>query len=97
MRSQNPITRLVLLAPAVLTALVVSGCAAPTKRPPAQVETVDPAGFTITEDVRLDQDVLGEYDRAMQLLGQERYPEGIALLEQVTTSAPNVTAPFINL
>ena len=82
---------------ALLAALMLAACATPSTRPPTQVESVDATGFTITEEVRLGSDVRAQYDEAVRLLDQERYAEGIALLTRVTTEAPGVTAPFINL
>lgn len=55
------------------------------------------AGFTITEQVRIGGSARTEYERALQLLGQERFAEGIALLESVTVSTPDATAPYIDL
>lgn len=54
-------------------------------------------GFTITEQVRIGGDVRADYERALGLLRQDRYAEGIALLEAVTEAAPDVTAPYIDL
>jgi Flp pilus assembly protein TadD len=92
----QPTKRLRAVGP-LAAALMLAACAAPSTRSPTQTETVDATGFTITEEVRLGSDVRAKYDEAVRLLDQERYPEGIALLEQVTVDAPNVTAPFINL
>ena len=38
-----------------------------------------------------------QYESALRLLDQERYPQGIALLLEVIEKAPDVTAPYINL
>lgn len=61
-----------------------------------EVQTSE-TGFTITEQVRIPGDVRADYDRALALLEQSRYDEGIALLQTVTEKAPDVTAPFIDL
>ncbi|MBN1239915.1 MAG: tetratricopeptide repeat protein [Gammaproteobacteria bacterium] len=61
-----------------------------------KIET-DEAGFTITEQIRISGDVREEYDAAVQLLRQERYDEGIAMLVAVTEKAPEITAPYIDL
>lgn len=61
-----------------------------------EIET-NPSGFTITEQIRIAGDVRAEYDRALQLLEQSRFDEGIALLREITEMAPDVTAPFIDL
>ncbi len=57
----------------------------------------DEAGFTITEQVRIAGDARDRYDRAMLLLSQERYAEGIPLLVEVTEMAPGVTTPYVDL
>ena len=85
------------LGTAMAAALLLAGCAASPTRRPNLVETVDSYGFTITEEVRLSGDVRADYDRAVQLLAQQQYTQGIAMLQKVTTEAPNVTAPYINL
>jgi Flp pilus assembly protein TadD len=61
-----------------------------------EIET-DATGFTITEQVRIGSDARADYDRALVLLRQERYDEGIPLLVAVTETAPDVTAPYIDL
>jgi len=61
-----------------------------------EIETSE-TGFTITEQVRISGDVRADYDRALTLLEQERYGEGITILRTVTERAPDVTAPFIDL
>lgn len=55
------------------------------------------AGFTITEQVRIGSDARTDYERAIGLLRQERYAEGIALLVEVTAMAPDATAPYVDL
>lgn len=77
--------------------VLFAGCATQAPRSRSLVESVDGYGFTITEDVRLDGDLLAQYDRSVQLLAQEQYAQGIAVLERVTAAAPDVTAPHINL
>jgi len=61
-----------------------------------EIET-DATGFTITEQVRISGDVRADYERALQLLHQNRYDEGVPLLVMVTQRASDVTAPFIDL
>jgi Flp pilus assembly protein TadD len=58
---------------------------------------LNPTGFTITEQVRIDGDARLEYERALTLLRQERYAEGIAILVAVIEMAPEVTAPYVDL
>lgn len=61
-----------------------------------EIET-DETGFTITEQVRIAGEARVRYDRALSLLRQERYAEGIPLLVAVTETAPDVTAPYVDL
>lgn len=64
----------------------------------AEVETTqDATGFTITQDIRVSGDVRTDYESAVRLLQQEKYPEGIALLVKVTQGAPTAIAPYIDL
>jgi tetratricopeptide (TPR) repeat protein len=67
------------------------------KRRPARLDVLDATAFTITEPVRVNADVRSQYDSALQLLGQERYERGIALLLEVIEKAPDLAAPYINL
>jgi tetratricopeptide (TPR) repeat protein len=71
--------------------------AAQPKHRPARLDVVDAMTFTITEQARIGGDVRSQYDGALRLLEQERYPEGIAVLLEVAQKAPDVTAPYINL
>lgn len=61
-----------------------------------EIETSE-TGFTITEQIRITGEVRANYERALQQLQQGRYEEGIALLRGITETAPDVTAPFIDL
>jgi len=70
--------------------------AAPKHRP-ARFDVVDVTAFTITEQARVSGDARAQYESALRLLDQERYPQGIALLLEVIEKAPDVTAPYINL
>ena len=47
--------------------------------------------------MRVAIDTRSDYDSAVRLLEQEQYEQGIALLLKVTESAPDVTAPHIDL
>lgn len=58
---------------------------------------VQESGFTITEQARIGNAARTDYERAIDLLRQERHVEGIALLEQVVETTPDVTAPYIDL
>jgi Flp pilus assembly protein TadD len=63
----------------------------------AQVAIQEDAGFTITEDVRISNDVRFEYEQALLKLEQGQYEQGIELLESVTSAAPDLSAPRIDL
>ena len=82
-----------------LSASLVASCATTTEpvRPPANVEIQEEVGFTITEDVRIGGDVRADYETALSYLQQGRHEEGIELLEQVAESAPELSAPRIDL
>jgi Flp pilus assembly protein TadD len=70
---------------------------AATKTRPAKLEVVDDLSFTITEQARISGEARAQYESALQLLGRERYEQGVALLLEVVERAPDVTAPYINL
>jgi tetratricopeptide (TPR) repeat protein len=70
---------------------------AATKARPAKLEIIDDSAFTITEQARISGEARAQYESAVQLLEQERYEQGIALLLEVIEKAPDVTAPYINL
>jgi Flp pilus assembly protein TadD len=67
------------------------------RRQQARLEIQDDYGFTITEQVRISGDVRAEYQSALSLLEQNQFDRGITMLREVTESAPDVTAPHINL
>lgn len=78
---------------------VLYGCAttaAPDKEV-AQVAIQEDAGFTITEDARISNDVRFEYEQALLKLEQGQYEQGIELLESVTAAVPDLSAPRIDL
>jgi len=85
---------------AVLAAatFLISACATTeTTRPPARIEIQEEVGFTITEDVRISGNVRADYEAALTYLEQGRHEEGIALLEVVAETAPELSAPRIDL
>jgi tetratricopeptide (TPR) repeat protein len=71
--------------------------AATPKHRAARLDVVDAMTFTITEQARISGEVRSQFDSALRLLEQERYPQGIALLLEVAQKAPDVTAPYIDL
>jgi len=82
---------------ALMAGGLFSGCATPGGSGPAVVETHGARGFTVTEEVRVGGGVRGDFERAVELLGEERYEEGIELLVAVTEAAPDLTTPHIDL
>jgi Flp pilus assembly protein TadD len=56
-----------------------------------------PAGFTITQPVRVSAEVRADYEAGVRMLEEERYEPGIALLLKVTERAPEATSAHIDL
>jgi len=57
-----------------------------------------PAGvIEISENFGVDPEIRGEFNQAVSLLNQEKYPEAIRLLKAVTGKTSKFSAPFINL
>ncbi len=54
-------------------------------------------GFIITEVVSLDEAVRRDFDQAVIYLHNNAFDQAIELLERVIVTAPEVTAPYINL
>ena len=86
------------LALLTASAFLISACATTeTTRPPAQIEIQEEVGFTITEEARIGGAVRADYEEALIYLEQGRHDEGIALLEVVAGTAPELSAPRIDL
>jgi len=91
-----------VIVPACL--LVAAGCATtgPTEKaapsaPPARIDLDESVGFTITEDVRISAATRSDYEQALSLLERGEREQGIALLEQIIETSPQVSAPRIDL
>lgn len=57
-----------------------------------------PAGvIEISEDYGVDPEVRKNFDKAVTLLNEEKYPEAITLLKGVISKTDKFTAPYINL
>lgn len=67
-----------------------------SRRDYPEIET-DESGFTITEQLRISGEARADYQAALQILRQERYEQGIAMLLDITEIAPEITAPYIGL
>jgi Flp pilus assembly protein TadD len=89
--------RVALLA----VALALTGCSAsaPERTPPSKEATIvdTGTGFTVAEEARVGDDARRQYAAAIQLLERNEYTQGIALLIEVTKSAPRASAPYIDL
>lgn len=82
----------------LMVGIVLSGCAASTTtRTPARIEIQEAVGFTIIEEQKISNDVRLEYDQALSLLEQGQHDQGIAMLEIVAETAPDLSAPHIDL
>lgn len=82
----------------LLCALSIAGCATTeAPEPSARIEIQEDVGFTITEQARIGNDVRTDYNRALTLLADERYQDGIVLLESIVEAAPYLSAPRIDL
>ena len=81
----------------MLLALALAGCATPSSRSSAPVETRDASGFSISETNRIPAGVRSDFDAANQALAAGDADRAITLLEEVTHRAPQLTAPRINL
>jgi Flp pilus assembly protein TadD len=70
----------------------------PAESPAARVDAAGESGeFTITQELRVTDEVRATYQEAVRLLEEERYGPGIALLLEVTEQAPEMTAAHIDL
>ena len=90
---------LVLASAVILTACATApGSNTPaSSAPPARIDLDESVGFTITEDVRISAATRSDYERALGLLERGERAEGIALLREIVASAPDVSAPRIDL
>jgi len=63
----------------------------------AKGECVAGSIIEINEDLGVDPEIRSEFNTAVALLEEEKYPEAIRLLKAVTGKTGKFTAPFINL
>jgi Flp pilus assembly protein TadD len=100
MRTRNDALRARVALLAMTLALALTGCStSPERTPPSkEASIVDTGtGFTVAEEARVGDDARRQYTAAIQLLERKEYTQGIALLTEVTKSAPNASAPYIDL
>jgi tetratricopeptide (TPR) repeat protein len=81
----------------LVAVLATFACSTPGTVPRSKFKTQAGSGFTITQEVRVSAQVRGDFKKAMRLLEQKQYDEGIVLLERVTKAAPYVTTAHIDL
>jgi tetratricopeptide (TPR) repeat protein len=84
---------------AVVLMTVLGACATSntSSRPAATIAVQEDVGFTITEPVSVDNNVRTEYVEALNHLEHAQYEEGLAMLQQVANSAPDLSAPRIEM
>ena len=80
-----------------IVATILFGCAGAGPKRPAASETQDEQGFTIHESARVGAGSRARFEKAMEMLEQEEYEAGIALLGEVVEAEPEVVAVRINL
>lgn len=80
---------------AILLVYVAATAMAARKESPGVQATG--TGFTIVESTKVDGATRSDYARAAGLLAQERYADGIALLQAITAKQPKLTAAFVDL
>lgn len=86
------------LALTALITLWLAGCAAPVEmRTEARIEIQEEIGFTIIEESPADAAIREDYQAALAFLEQERYEQGIELLERIVGQAPDLSGPRIDL
>jgi Tfp pilus assembly protein PilF len=93
--------------PAVLASLLALGLWATTaeaarkkaEEKPVEVAGVHatPDGFTLIEAARAEPQTREDYSRAIGLLEQQRYADGIAVLVDITAKVPTLTAAHVDL
>lgn len=80
---------------AVMLVYFAATAMAARKEPPGV--HVSETGFTIVESAKIDGSTRSEYARAADLLAQQRYADGIALLQAITAKQPALTAAHVDL
>jgi len=96
---QKTTSELRALCVIMMSALLFAGCTATTKpkRAAANIQIQEAVGFTITEEVRISENVRLKYYEALNYLNDGQLERGIVILEEVAEVAPLVTAPRIDL
>ena len=83
----------------MLLAATLGACAttSSSSRPSATIAIQEDVGFTITEAAPVDNNVRIEYLEALNHLERAQHEEGLAMLQDVASSAPNLSAPRIEM
>ena len=84
----------------LFAAAIFGGCAttsSPSKATSATVQIQEAVGFTITENVQVNEKTRQEYLDALSHLERAQHSEGLAKLQEVANSAPALAAPRIEL
>ncbi len=92
---QSLIAIATLLATAILGACATTS--SPAKTTSATVQVQEAVGFTITENVQVNERTRQEYLDALSHLERAQHSEGLAKLQEVANSAPALSAPRIEL
>lgn len=69
----------------------------PASAPAAQLNCLPKGVIEITENYPIDPEIREEFQQAVSLLKEEKYPEAIRLLKAVTGKTSKFTGPFIDL
>lgn len=80
---------------AILLVYVAATAMAARKESPGVHATE--TGFTIVESAKVDGATRSDYARAVDLIAQQRYAEGIPLLQAITARQPKLTAAHVDL
>lgn len=88
------LTRSVVVVGLSLVLLMVTGC---VSNPSKEAEDKGPAGINIVENKSVDLSVREQFKAAMALLHDEKYEEGVKLLQKVIQGSHNNSAPYINI
>ena len=89
-----------LVGPTALVLMLLLGACASndtSSRPAASIAVQEDVGFTITEPVSVDNNVRTEYVEALNHLERAQHEEGLAMLQHVASSAPDLSAPRIEM
>lgn len=89
-----------LVGPTALVLMLLLGACASndtSSRPAASIAVQEDIGFTITEPVAVDNNVRTEYVEALNHLERAQHEEGLAMLQHVASSAPDLSAPRIEM